>query len=76
MPVHQGAKRVLKFVRQHHRIIVITARQGEAATTWTAEWLRRNSLPYDEVIGGTEAKKSDHRTDVLIATTPAMCWKF
>lgn len=66
MRVHEGAKRVLKFLHRYNRLIVITARQGDAATTWTAEWLRRNKLPFDEVIGGTEAKKSDHRTDVLI----------
>ena len=66
MHVHEGARRVLNFLHETHRIVVITARQGEAATTWTAEWLRRNKLPYDEVVGGTEARKSEHRTDLLV----------
>jgi uncharacterized HAD superfamily protein len=66
MAVHEGAKRVLTFIHELHRIVVITARKGDAASTWTAEWLRANQLPYDEVVAGSEAKKSDHRTDVLI----------
>jgi uncharacterized HAD superfamily protein len=66
MRAHEGARRVLDFLHETNRIIVITARKGEAATTWTAQWLRRNKLPYDEVVGGTEAKKSEHRTDVLV----------
>lgn len=66
MQVHEGAKRILDYLHETNRIVVITARQGEAASTWTAEWLRRNKLPYDAVVGGTEARKSEHRTDVLV----------
>lgn len=66
MAVHEGAKRFLAFLHELHRIVVITARKGEAATTWTAEWLQKHQLPYDEVIAGSETKKSEHRTDVLI----------
>ena len=66
MAVHEGAKRVLDSIHALHRIVVITARKGEAGTTWTAEWLQRHRLPYDEVVSASEAKKSEHRTDVLI----------
>jgi 5'(3')-deoxyribonucleotidase len=66
MRVHEGARRILDFLHETHRIVVITARQGEAATTWTAEWLRRNKLPYDDVVGGMESRKSEHRADVLV----------
>jgi 5'(3')-deoxyribonucleotidase len=66
MHVHEGANRLLKFLHRTNRIVIITARQGEAAATWTAEWLRRNNLLYDEVVSGTEARKSEHRTNVLI----------
>jgi hypothetical protein len=44
MRVHEGAERALTFLRQPHRVVVITARRG-------AEWVRRNNLPYDEVEG-------------------------
>jgi uncharacterized HAD superfamily protein len=76
MRAHEGAKRVLTFLHKYHRIVVVTARKGEAATAWTAEWLRRNNLPYDEVIGGTEAKKSEHQTDVLIDDFPGNVAEF
>jgi len=66
MRPHQGAKRVLKFLKRHHRITVITARAGQAGSGWTAEWLRKHKIPFDEVIASTEARKSEHRTDVLI----------
>jgi uncharacterized HAD superfamily protein len=66
MNVHEGASRVLTFIHKLHRIVVVTARRGDAATTWTAEWLKKNGLPYDEVLASSESKKSEHRTDVLI----------
>lgn len=66
MPAHDGARRVLTFLHKTHRLVVMTARQGEAATSWTAEWLDKNRLPYDEVASGREARKSEHRSDVLI----------
>jgi uncharacterized HAD superfamily protein len=66
MAAHEGAKRVLDYLHELHRIVVITARRGEAATKWTAEWLRKHGIPYDEVIASSEAKKSEHRTDLLI----------
>jgi uncharacterized HAD superfamily protein len=66
MRVHEGAKRTLAFLHKNHRLIIITARQGEAGAKWTTEWLQQHNLPYDEVIAGSEAKKSEHRTDVLV----------
>jgi len=66
MRPHQGVKRVLRFLKQHHQITVITARGGDAGFTWTAEWLRKHKIPFDEVIASNEARKSEHRTDVLI----------
>jgi 5'(3')-deoxyribonucleotidase len=66
MRVHDGARRLLTEIHKLHRVVVITARKGDAATKWTAEWLLRYGLPYDEVIASSEAKKGDHRTDVLI----------
>ena len=66
MPVHEGARRLLRFIRKTHRIVVITARKGNAAIPWTTEWLKNNRLVYDEVVAASEARKSNHRTDVLI----------
>ena len=66
MAAHEGARRLLKIVSKLHRVVVITARMGDAATPWTTEWLKKNNLPYDEVIASCESKKSEHRTDVLI----------
>ena len=66
MPVHEGARRLLKVIGSRHRVVVITARMGDAATSWTTEWLKKNGLPYDEVIASSEARKSEHRTDILI----------
>ena len=66
MAAHEGARRLLKVVCKLHRVVVITARTGDAATLWTTEWLKKNNLPYDEVIASSESKKSEHRTDVLI----------
>jgi uncharacterized HAD superfamily protein len=65
MPVHDGAASMLAFLRETNRVIVVTARKGPALE-WTAEWLCRNGLPYDELIGGAEAKKSACAADVLI----------
>ena len=66
MGVHQGARRLLTTIGKVHRIVIITARKGEAATVWTKEWLNGNGLPYHEVIASGEARKSEHRTNVLI----------
>ena len=66
MAAHEGARRLLKVICKLHRVVVITARMGDAATPWTTEWLKRNNLPYHEVIASSESKKSEHRTDVLI----------
>ena len=66
MAPHEGARRLLKVIGNLHRVVVITARTGEAAIPWTTEWLKKNGLPYDEVIASNESKKSEHRTDVLI----------
>jgi 5'(3')-deoxyribonucleotidase len=65
MPVHDGARSTLKFIRERNRVLVITARKG-AAIEWTADWLRRNRLPFDEFVGGAQVNKSVHATDVLI----------
>src|SRR5262249_32133038 len=66
MRAHEGAKRFLKLVHKAHRIVVITARKGDAGDPWTAQWLRKKGLPYDQVVAGAEARKSEHRTDVLV----------
>ena len=66
MPVHEGARRLLKFIGELHRVVVITARKGNAAIPWTTEWLKKKRLGYDEVVATSEARKSTHRTDMLI----------
>jgi uncharacterized protein len=65
MPVHEGAASMLTFLRESNRVIVVTARRGPALE-WTAEWLHRHELPFDELVGGIEAKKSACAADVLI----------
>ena len=63
--VHEGAKRLLKELHSVHRIVVMTARKG-AGAEWVAEWLQQKGLPYHELVQGAEARKSEHRADVLI----------
>jgi uncharacterized HAD superfamily protein len=65
MPVHPGARQMLEALQQDFRIIVLTARAGDTLS-WSAEWLRRNSLPFDEIAGSAEAKKSLHGADALV----------
>jgi uncharacterized HAD superfamily protein len=65
MPVHEGAAPMMRFLRETNRVIVVTARKGQALG-WTTEWLFRNHLPFDELVGGVEAKKSACAADVLI----------
>jgi uncharacterized HAD superfamily protein len=65
MPVHPGAHEMLEVLRHDFRIIVLTARAGEALE-WSAEWLRINSLHFDSIAGSEEAKKSLHGVDALV----------
>jgi hypothetical protein len=44
---------------------VLTARSGEALE-WSVEWLELNGLPFDEVAGSEEARKSLHGADALV----------
>jgi uncharacterized HAD superfamily protein len=46
-------------------VVVLTARAGDALA-WSVEWLKENELPFDEIAGSEEAKKSLHGVDVLV----------
>jgi uncharacterized HAD superfamily protein len=65
MRVHKGAVELLRHLRVENTVVVITARKTHAHS-WTKRWLRREALRFDEFLAGEEAKKSVHRTDVLI----------
>lgn len=65
MPVHAGAREMLEDLRTDFRIVVLTAREA-TALDWSLEWLRRNCLPFDEIAGSAEAKKSLHGVDALV----------
>jgi uncharacterized HAD superfamily protein len=65
MPVHEGAREMLEELRREFRIVVLTARSGEALE-WSVEWLTLNELPFDEVTGSKEAMKSEHGVDALV----------
>jgi uncharacterized HAD superfamily protein len=65
MPVHDGAREMLDELSREFRIVVLTAREGDALA-WSREWLERNELPFDEVAGGKEAMKSEHGVDALV----------
>jgi len=65
MPVHRGARRLLRFLYDNNHVVVVTARTAESRE-WTREWLNRNLLSYDRIEASTEAKKSAHRINVLI----------
>jgi uncharacterized HAD superfamily protein len=65
MPVHAGAREMLEDLRNDFWIVVLTAR-GAAALEWSIEWLRAHSLPFDEIAGSTEAKKSLHGVGALV----------
>ena len=58
MPKHEGARRLFRSIGELHRILVITARKGNAAIPWTTEWLKKNGLAYNEVVASSEARKS------------------
>ena len=65
MPVHPGAKEMLEALRRDYRIVVLTARSGDALG-WSEEWLTVNELPFDEVAGSKQAMKSEHGVDALV----------
>jgi uncharacterized HAD superfamily protein len=65
MPVHEGAREMLEELRREFRIVVLTARSGDALQ-WSFEWLNQNELPFDEVTGAKEAMKSEHGVDGLV----------
>jgi len=65
MRTHPGARRLLHFLYEHNRVMVVTAR-ADQSREWTREWLNRNRLWYDDLETSTEAKKSLHGTKVLV----------
>jgi uncharacterized HAD superfamily protein len=65
MPVHHGAQQMLEELGRAFRIVVLTARSGDALE-WSVEWLRLNHLPFDDLAGSEEAKKSLHGVDALV----------
>jgi uncharacterized HAD superfamily protein len=65
MPVHEGAREMLDELGRKFRIIVLTARSGDALD-WSVEWLRLNDLPFDDLAGSKEAMKSEHGVDALV----------
>jgi len=65
MPVHEGAQEMLEKLGRDFRIVVLTARSGDALE-WSVEWLTMNRLPFDELTGSTEAMKSEHGVDALV----------
>lgn len=65
MPVHAGARQMLEALARDFRLVVLTARSGDALE-WSIEWLHANDLPFDQLAGSTEAKKSLHGVDALV----------
>ncbi len=65
MPAHGGARQMLEELRRDFRVVVLTARSGDALE-WSVEWLRQNQLPFDDLAGSEEAKKSLHGVDALV----------
>jgi 5'(3')-deoxyribonucleotidase len=65
MAVHPGAQEMLKSLRARYRIVVLTARAGDALE-WSVEWLHAKGLYFDEIAGSKEAKKSLHGVDALV----------
>jgi uncharacterized HAD superfamily protein len=65
MPVHDGAQQMLDELGLRFRIVVLTARSGDALR-WSGDWLQQNHLRFDEVVGSVEAKKSLHGVNALV----------
>jgi uncharacterized HAD superfamily protein len=65
MPVHAGAREMLDELRERFRVVVLTARGGDALG-WSIEWLQGNELPFDKIAGSIEAQKSLHGVDALV----------
>jgi uncharacterized HAD superfamily protein len=65
MPVHAGARQMMVELGERFRVVVLTARSGEALG-WSAEWLALNELPFDEIVEGAEAQKSRHGVHALV----------
>lgn len=65
MPLHEGARSMLRKLYRDNRLLLITARTPEGKK-WTQQWLYNHRLPYDEFLNSKEERKSVHRTDILI----------
>jgi uncharacterized HAD superfamily protein len=65
MPLHHGASELMAVLSSEARVLVVTARKGEARG-WTSQWLFRHGLAHDQLLWGEEAQKSEHGADILI----------
>jgi uncharacterized HAD superfamily protein len=65
MRSHPGARKLLRFLYNNNRVLIVTARSVESSQ-WTRDWLNRRFLWYDGFETSTEARKSAHGTAVLI----------
>jgi 5'(3')-deoxyribonucleotidase len=69
MPVHDGARGMLKVLSEHYSVKLITVRPAESMVL-TEQWLARNGLVYDELVPAGEALKSRHGADALVDDYP------
>jgi 5'(3')-deoxyribonucleotidase len=65
MPLHEGAREVIRDLRRHHRLVLITARPSSSRRL-TERWLEANGLEFDAMVNALETKKSVYGVDVLI----------
>lgn len=69
MPVHDGAREMLKALSERYSVKLITVRPADSMGL-TEQWLARNMLIYEELVPAGEALKSRHAVDALIDDYP------
>jgi len=64
LPVQHGGKVALEWLKQHYRIVIITARRPDSRPQ-TLEWLQRHEIPFEEL--HHSADKTDVAEHITLA---------
>jgi 5'(3')-deoxyribonucleotidase len=65
MPLHKGARETMDKIVQKYMIAIVTARATDS-DTWSIQWLRKNQIPYDEIIHTAEEGKQNTKMELSV----------